>query len=62
VRETEEKDEIVGKEQFYAMFDVLTAMNMTISLFRAADTLKTNTKLFSKTLLSLYMTTQFQTR
>jgi hypothetical protein len=57
-RETERKDEEAEKEVFYARIDVLTAMNMKIALFRAADILKTNTKPFSETLLSFYMTTQ----
>jgi len=54
-----EKRKEKEKEEFYVRIDVLTAMNMTIALFRAADTLKTGTKPFSETLLSLEMTTQF---
>jgi len=45
----------VGKEEFYARFDVLTAMNTTIALFRAADTLKTDKKsFFFRNVVSLY--------
>jgi len=55
-RETERKDEKAEKEEFYAMINVLAATNMTIAVYRTADTWKT--KPFSETFLSLDMTTQ----